>query len=116
MITWNEEDDLNDQRITIFSDNEAVVHMINNTASSCERCMKLIQILALDNIVHNRKINCRHILSEDNILSDALSCLDFNHFWKNAPKTICSAADNVTALMWPVNQFWSDKNYLNRFL
>ena len=32
LITWNQEQKLNDRKITIFCDNEAVVHIVNNLA------------------------------------------------------------------------------------
>ena len=77
IITWSEEECLNYSRITIFCDNEAVVHIVNKMASSCKQCMKLVGILSLDGIKHNWKIYVRHIISWDNILSDALSRLDY---------------------------------------
>ena len=34
---------LQNKRVVVFFDNKSVVDMINNTVSSCEKCMKLIQ-------------------------------------------------------------------------
>ena len=54
--TWGEDQLLNNTRVTVFCDNEAVVFMINNSASSCPQCMKLIRMLVMDNIKHNRRV------------------------------------------------------------
>ena len=61
VVTWNKIEQLNNQRVEIFCDNEAVVHMINNTASSCPQCHKLITILTLDCICGNRRLFAHHI-------------------------------------------------------
>ena len=37
------------KRIILFCDNEAVVHMINDTSSKCKNCMVLLRILVLEN-------------------------------------------------------------------
>ena len=38
---------LKNHRVGIFCDNQSVVHMVNNSTSSCGRCMILIRILVL---------------------------------------------------------------------
>ena len=105
MLTWNQEPKLNNKKIVIFCDNEAVVRMVNNLASSCLHCMKLIRVLVVDGLIHNRKITCRHIRSENNVLSDALSRLDFKRFWANAPSTMCSQSDTIAVKIWPIDRF-----------
>ena len=42
IFTWQKADQLSNQRITLWCDNIAVIQMINNLTSGCERCMKLI--------------------------------------------------------------------------
>ena len=83
---WGNHEELINCRITIFCDNEAVVNMVNKLTSSCKQCMKVIHIVALDNLVKTRRVVVKHIRLEENILSDTLSCLDFQRFWKHAPK------------------------------
>ena len=50
VLTWSWKPQMHNCRVTIFCDNEAVVHMINNSASSCVQCMKLIRIIVKDNL------------------------------------------------------------------
>ena len=40
-------------RIILFTDNDSVKNMVNNTSSKCPRCMKLIRILVLHQLVYN---------------------------------------------------------------
>ena len=42
LYTWRDYSELNNGRICIYCDNQAVQHMVNNLASSCVQCMKLI--------------------------------------------------------------------------
>ena len=41
------------RRIYLFCDNEAVVHMINNSTSSCRNCMILIRLITMESIKWN---------------------------------------------------------------
>ena len=107
---------LNNARVVIFCNNEAVVHMVNKLASSCEQCQKLIRIIVLQGIEHNRKVVVRHIRSEQNVLSDALSRMQMSRFWKFAPSSMSSLADRIPAQFEQIEQFWnSDSNYLDKF-
>ena len=116
VLTWSSDDKLCDSRVTIFSDNESVFYMANNTSSTCHQCMKLIQLLVLDNIKHNRKIHVQHIRSWDNYLADSLSRLDFKRFWKLAPKSMNKIPSSITPVVWPVEDLWNDEiNYLAHF-
>ena len=89
MVSWSElRNDLDNCRITIFCDNEAVVNMVNNMASSCSQCQKLIRILALGGIRFNRKVTVRHVRLKQNMLLDALSRNDYRRFWRHTPPTM----------------------------
>ena len=104
LLTWS--DQIENGKFKIFCDNDAVVHMVNNLTSSCHHCMKLIRIIALEGIIHNRKICVRHVRSEMNVLADALSRLDFKHFWKFVPTTMKCAPEPLLALIWHVQKLW----------
>ena len=80
--------------------------MVNNLASSCEHCMRLIRILALDGIMCNRRVFVKHIRSEDNVLSDALSRLDFKRFWSNAPEEMNGLPDPIPEALLPIEKVW----------
>ena len=68
ILSWNDSFWLNNQRVTVFCDNEAVVYMVNNNTSSCMQCMKLVRILALDSINCNRRLFALHVKTGDNFL------------------------------------------------
>ena len=97
VTTWTQYKELKllDRRITIFCDNQAVVSMVNNFASSCPQCCKLICILAITGIRYNLRIFVKFIRSGDNILSDALSRMNFEHFWHEAPRSINPKPDII---------------------
>ena len=51
ILTWSKF--LSNMRIAVYCDNEAVVGMVNKMTSRCPQCMKLIRILALNNLKSN---------------------------------------------------------------
>ena len=81
LTTWKNHPDLNNARIAIFCDNEAVLHMVNNLSSSCMQCLKLIRILAFQGILYNRRVRVKFVRFKENTLADTLSRLDFIRFW-----------------------------------
>ena len=54
IITWAER--LQQTRVVVFCDNISVVHMVNNLSLSCHQCMKLIRMLTLNNLQHDRRV------------------------------------------------------------
>ena len=61
------------KRIALFSDNQAVVNMINNSASKCKNCMILIRMIVLEGLTCNTRVFARFVWSKDNGKVDALS-------------------------------------------
>ena len=110
VLTWGWSDHLHNQRITVYCDNESVVHMINNSVSSCSQCRKLIRILTLENIKCNRRLFARHIRTHLNVLSDALSRQNLTKFWKFAPKSMRKTMDQMPDWFWPPENIWFDDN------
>ena len=108
VTTWGES--LQNIRMVLFCDNEAVVSMINTQTSSCCNCIFLLRVLILNNLIHNRRIFARHVKSEDNYLSDALSRLQFERFWRFAPKQMQKYPTPVTPLLWPALRIWQNHN------
>ena len=53
ILTWSEEQELQNNRIIIFCDSEAVVQMVNQVTSSCQNCMYLIRLLVPNGLVAN---------------------------------------------------------------
>ena len=64
IYAWRDSYKLKNARVNVFCDNEAVVHMVNNTASTCGLCMKLLRFLVLDNLRCNRRVFALHIRTE----------------------------------------------------
>ena len=108
LTVWKSCEQLNNCRIQIFCDNEAVIHMVNNFVSSCKKCRKLIRLLALQGIQFSRRVRVKYIRLKQNILSDALSQLDFSHFWKHAPKRTNLKPNQLSPTLWPITKVWQD--------
>ena len=104
VMTWA--DRLVNNRYIIYCDNQAVISMVNNLTSTCNQCMKLIRILTLSNMRYHRRIFVRYIKSEQNILVDALSRMNFSKFWKNAPKSMNKLPDSIDPSIWLVDKVW----------
>ena len=96
-------------RMALYCDNESVVYMVNSQSSSCKNCMYLLRALILDNLIHNRRVFARHLRSEENYLSDALSRLQFKRFWRLAPETMNKSPSIATPLLWPASAIWLNK-------
>ena len=75
ILTWQEE--LSNNRLTVFCDNMAVVHMINKMTSGSKHCMKLIRVLVLNGLQFNRRLSAKFIDTKSNGIADSLSRLDF---------------------------------------
>ena len=77
--------------IILFCDNKGTVDMINSNSSSCKHCMKLIRIIVLEGMIHNVKINARHVRGVSNELSDSLSRGKIQAFKQLASDPICTS-------------------------
>ena len=58
ILTWGKF--LKNFRMIVFSDNEAVVNIVNNMTSRCLKCIKLVRLLVLDNFVNNKNFCLPH--------------------------------------------------------
>ena len=104
ILTWGGH--ICNTRIVIFCDNSAVMGMVNNLTSSCKNCMYLIRLLTLNNLVFSRRIFVKHITSENNYLSDALSRLKFQRFQRLAHKGMNAHAMPISELVWLASKIW----------
>ena len=109
VLAWNSEPELQDGRITVHCDNQVVVHMINSSASSCDKCHKLLRVLTMEDMLHNRRLFATYIRSRDNVISDTLSRLDYKRFWDNVPKTMNPFPDHLLELLWPPMKLWDNQ-------
>ena len=93
------------KRVTLHCDNQAVVHMVNNTSSSCKNCMVLIRILVLKCLTENVRLFATYIRSCDNVASDLLSRQKIVEFralkdsWDDQPTP-------VNERLCPVRKLW----------
>ena len=104
ILTWGHL--LINSRFTIYCDNQVVVGMVNKMSSSCCNCMHLIRLLALNNLINNRRIFVKYISSQDNYLADSLSRLNFKHFWRLASPSMEKTVSKVSPLVWPLTNIW----------
>ena len=104
VLTW--ENFIQNTRIVIFCDNQAVVQMVNKTTSSCQNCMHLIRLLVLNNLRFNRRITVKYVKSAENILADSLSRFRFDIFWDHAPENTESTPWKIVEDLWPIQKYW----------
>ena len=95
-------------RIVIFCDNMSVVHMLNSQTSHCKRCMTLIRLIVLQQLLHNTRVFAKHVPTENNILSDALSRGQMNRFYAE----IRNQNRRINSTPSPVPNNLSDMRYL----
>ena len=105
IFTWG--DQLINSRIIVFCDNISAVYMVNEMTSSCKFCMELLRLLTLNNLKYNRRVFIRHVAGKTNILSDALSRLEFAKFFRLAPKGVNEYPDKVHEAIWPLFPLWN---------
>ena len=105
ILTWHEHRKLNNTKIIVHCDNQAVVGMINKLSSSCKNCMVLLRLLVLDGLIHNRRLSARYIKSRDNVLSDVLSRLKIEKFKSLAPN-MQAYLDKIPSHIWPLDKIW----------
>ena len=110
VATWNCTELMTNRRVEMCCNNESVVYMINNSASSCTQCQKLIRIITLLNLRANRRLFARHLSTHLNLLPDALSRLNFKKFWALAPREMAKQPCNLPKVFWPPSKIWFCKD------
>ena len=96
------------RRIYLHCDNMSVVHMINNSSSTCRNCMVLIRIITLTALQNNTRVFAQHIRTEKNKLADSLSRLKLKAFFELAPSTVDKAPLIIPDELWPIEKIWVD--------
>ena len=94
------------KRIILFCDNVSVVHMINNSTSSCKNCMVLIRLLTLESMLRNVRVYARHVGTKENGKADALSRLDFKRFRTLAKGAMNDTHTSIPKDIWPMEKLW----------
>ena len=104
VLTWGHL--IQNTRVIIVCDNQAVVSMVNNSTSKCEKCMRLIRMLVKNCLVFNRRIFVKYIRTDLNVRADALSRLQFKRFWKNSPETTQPFPSDIHESLTPIEKVW----------
>ena len=108
VFTWSER--LKNRRFITYCDNESACNMVRNTSCGCKFCMTLIRKLVLRSLKFNFRVFPRHIKGKDNYLSDSLSRLNREKFWRLARKDGLLMDPNPTILnipdLWPLSKYW----------
>ena len=95
------------KRIILFTDNESAMHMINNSSSSCRNCMVLVRLIVLEGLKYNVRIFAKHIKSEDNSISDALSRGQWARFRRLTRKrNMEEFPTGNPEEIWPIEKIW----------
>ena len=107
ILTWGHQ--LQNNRVVVYCDNQAVVGMMNKMSSSCKNCMYLLRLITLNNLIYNRRIFVSYISTSKNDFSDALSRLQFNRFWKLVDQKGIKMKEypsKISPLIWPASHIW----------
>ena len=80
--------------------------MVNNLASTCVQCRKLIRILTIDGICTIRHLFVQHARTENNGIADAISGLNWNKFWKLVPASMNKIPDDIPSLVNNPQKIW----------
>ena len=100
-------------RLMLHCDNISVVEMINQTASKCKRCMRLIHLIVLKCLEFNFRLYSVYVKSAKNDLADSLSRLQFDRFKKlTENKRMQLHAEPLPKQLWPLSRIW-DSEWFN---
>ena len=91
---------MKNKKVLFFSDNEAVVCILNNKTSKSERVMSLPRRIVYWTLVSNILLKSKHLPSVDNSIADSLSRGQVKRFRQLAPM----AEEFPTAI--PI-EFWN---------
>ena len=105
LMLWS--DHIRDRCITFFSDNEALVHVINKSTCRDTSLMIFVRKLVLVCSRHNILFKAKHISGFKNTLADALSRLQIERFKKLAPAYMDPMPTAIPSHLLPVN--WHQK-------
>lgn len=95
-----------DSRVQIHCDNQAVVQMVNNGASSCKHCMLLIRRITLCCLQNNISLEVVYISSEDNFLADFLSRNKEDKFLERLPEGLLPVKMATPSEFLPFEKFY----------
>ena len=95
--------DMSNRSILFFTDNEALVHVINKQSCKDKALMALVRKLVLICLQFNVAFKAKHIPGVKNVLADALSRLQVQKFQQSAPPTMDNAPTVIPCHLQPGN-------------
>ena len=101
LMLWG--DHIRDRCITFFTDNEALVHVINKSTCRDTSLMIFVRKLVLVCLRHNILFKAKHISGFKNTLADALSRLQIERFKKLAPAYMDPMPTAIPSHLLPAN-------------
>lgn len=101
LMLWG--DHIRDRCIIFFTDNEALVHVINKATCRDTYLMILVRKLVLVCLRHNILFKAKHISGFKNTLADALSRLQIARFKKLAPAYMDPIPTAIPSHLLPAN-------------
>lgn len=76
---------LANRKVLFWSDNQTVVHVVNNQTSKCPKIMTLVRRMVTVCLVHNIRFTAKHVPGVRNELADSLSRFQMEKFFRLAP-------------------------------
>ena len=98
-------DQMQNRRILFFTDNEALVHVINKQSCKDKNLMFFVRKLVLVCLKTNILFKAKHVPGVHNILADSLSRLQVDTFRHLAPIHMERAPTDIPVHLQPLN--WS---------
>lgn len=94
---------MRNQRIVFFTDNEALVHVINKSSCKDQNLMVFVRALVLCCLKNNILFRAKHIAGVKNVLADSLSRLQITRFRELAPACMHSVPTQIPLHLLPQN-------------
>lgn len=97
---------IKNRRVVILSDNQAAVAMINNSSSSCPKCMGLLRMITFTSMHYNTRYFAKYLKTDKNVLADSLSRGQMARFRAHAPTDVCENPTPLPDSAWPIRREW----------
>ncbi len=97
---------LQQKKLLMFTDNMALVYILNSQTSKDPQIMKLVRRFVLLALKHNVLCKWKHVSTHDNILADPLSRMQVERFRRNAEELGLQMEAQETKIpesLWPSN-------------
>ena len=101
VLLWSQY--MKNQRITFYTDNEALVHVINKASCKDKLLMIFVRKLVLICLEHNILFRAQHVPGVKNNLADSLSRLQIQRFKSLAPTFVHPSPTVIPLHLQPQN-------------